>query len=108
MVRNNELSLAQELVGYAHALAQQAAGVFAEIENQTFEISHFVERVLYLGFSGLVEPADMHVADARLNQEMQIDAVVGNLVAHDWEFQRLIRALAQDRNVYGRALGAQI
>ena len=48
----------------------------------------------------------MDVTDARPDQERQINAVAWNLVAHDVELQRLVRALAQNGDANGRSLGA--
>ncbi len=42
---NDQLSLVQELVGHAHAFVQQAAGILPQIENQSLEIAHLIERV---------------------------------------------------------------
>ena len=65
MVGNDHLSLAQELVGYAHAFAQQAAGILAQVENQSLEVAHLIQRVRNFMLGGLVEAGDVHVADAR-------------------------------------------
>ena len=43
-----------------------------------------------------LESGNVHVADAGTNQEMEIDAVAGNLIARDVEFQRLRRTFAQN------------
>ncbi len=48
MMRNNDLSLLQEFVGNANPLAQQAAGISAQIENQPLEITEFIEGLLRL------------------------------------------------------------
>ena len=101
MVGNDELPLAQELVGDADALAEQAAGVLPEVENQAFEIAHFVERVCHFMLGGLIETGDVHVADAGADHEVQIHAVARNLVAHHGEFERLVGSLAQHRDVDG-------
>ena len=44
-MRNDELSLLQELVGHADAFAQQSAGVAAQIEDQSLEVAELIERV---------------------------------------------------------------
>ncbi len=43
MVRDDELSLLQELVGHAYAFTEQSAGILAKIEDQTLEIAHLIE-----------------------------------------------------------------
>ena len=48
----------------------------------------------------------MHVADARLDQEVHVDAVARNLVAHQGELHRLLDAFARDADVNRCALGA--
>ena len=48
----------------------------------------------------------MHVADARLDEEVNIHAVAGNLIAHHGESERRLRALAQHGDVHSGALGA--
>src|SRR5581483_4516718 len=106
MMGDDDLSFTEELVSHSHPFAQQSAGVLPQIENQTFDIPEFVERVAYLALGGLLEAGYMHVTDARTNQKVQIHAVAGNLVTDDLEFQRLIAAFAQHRDFYLRPLGS--
>ena len=40
-MRNDKLTLLQELVGDAHAFTQQAAGITPQIENQSLQIAKF-------------------------------------------------------------------
>ncbi len=37
MVGNDQLTLVQELVGDAHAFTQQAAGILAQVKNQSLQ-----------------------------------------------------------------------
>ena len=43
-MRDDELALLEELVGYAYPFAQQAAGISAQIKNQTLQIAEGIER----------------------------------------------------------------
>src|ERR1700733_7147091 len=65
VMRNDELVFLQELVGHTHAFAQQAAGIAAQIKNQTLEIAKLIESLRDFLFRGLVEPGHVQVADAR-------------------------------------------
>src|SRR5579864_1069247 len=108
MVRNNQLAFVQELVGNSNALIQQPARILPQIENQALQFTLLIEgieRVLYFLLGGFIETGNVHVSDSGTNHEMQIHAVARNFVANHGEFQRLIGAFAQDRNVYSRALG---
>src|SRR6266568_4406018 len=42
MMRNNELSLAQELIGNSYTFIKQPAGILTKIENKTLQIAHVV------------------------------------------------------------------
>ena len=95
MVRDDDLALLEELVGHANALAQQAAGILAQVEDEALEVAHLFECLLDFVLGRFLESGNVHVADARANQEMQVDAVAGNLVARDVEFERLRRAFAE-------------
>ena len=55
VMRNDELSLLQELVGHANAFAQQSAGIAAQIENQSLQIAELIERFGNFMLGGLVE-----------------------------------------------------
>jgi hypothetical protein len=39
MVRNDQLSLMQELVGHAHAIIEQPAGILSQDEDQSLELA---------------------------------------------------------------------
>ena len=99
-MRNDELSLLQKLVGHADAFTQQSAGILAQIEDQTLQMSpNSSSASANFMFGGLLEAGDVHVADAGLDQEMNVDAVARNLVAHNVEVHRLVGAFAQDRDL---------
>src|SRR5208337_3852359 len=106
MVRNNQLTLAQKLVGNAHAFAEQPSRILAQVENQTFEVAHLVERVGDFLFRGFVKPGDVQIADSGLDQEVQVDAVARDLVANYGELEGLVVALTQDRDMDGGSLGS--
>src|ERR1700722_3026569 len=103
---NDELTPLQELVSHAYAFAQQAAGIAAQIENQAFQIAEPIQRVGDFVFGGLIEAADVHVADAGLDQEMNVNAVTRNLVADQRELHGLLDAFARDADVDGGAFGS--
>ncbi len=48
---------------------------------------------------GLLESGDVHVANARTNYEMQVYTVAGNFITDDVEFQRLVGAFTQNRDL---------
>ena len=54
---------------------------------------------------GLLESGDVHVSDAGLDHEVQVDAVARNLVADDGKLQRIFGTFAEHRDADGRALG---
>src|SRR5437660_1749295 len=98
-MRNNELSLAQELIGNSYTFIKQPAGILTKIENKTLQIAHLIQRIRNFMLRRLVETSDVHVANARPNQEVQVNAVAGNFVANHRELERFIRAFAQDGDV---------
>src|ERR1035438_1034415 len=55
-------------------------------------------------FGGFLEAGDVHVSDAWLDHEMEVDAVAGNLVAHDSKLDWVIGAFAQHGDADRRAL----
>src|SRR5438034_10180845 len=70
MMRNNELSLAQELIGNSYTFIKQPAGILTKIENKTLQIAHLVQRIRNFMLRRLVETSDVHIANARANQEI--------------------------------------
>src|ERR1051326_6558300 len=106
---NDELSFVQELVSDTYTFVEQSAGVLPKIENQAFQIALLgkgIEGVLNFVFGGFVETGNVHVADARSKQEVQIHAVAWNLITHNCEFERFVVAFPENRNVNSGALGA--
>src|SRR4029077_16084722 len=83
----------------ADTLTQQHTRVLAKIEDQTFQVAHFIECRSNFMLSCLIEARDMHVADARSDHEMQVYAVASNLITHDSEFNRLLSAFTENRDV---------
>src|SRR5436309_9074428 len=98
-MRDDELSLTQKLVGNSYTFIEQTAGILAKIENKPLQIAHLIQRIRNFMLRGLVETSDVHIANARPNQEMQINAVARNFVANHRELERFIRAFAQDGDV---------
>src|SRR6266850_6017661 len=103
---HDDLALLQELIGDAYALAQQPAGVLAQIKNQPSNIATLFQCLGDFVLGSLLKAGDVHVADARLDHEVQVDAEAGNLVTSDVEVERLLRAFAQNGDLYGCAFGA--
>src|SRR5208282_410835 len=50
-----------------------------------------------------LESRDVHVADTRLDHEVQVYAVAWNLIPDDGELQGMVGALAQHGNAHRRA-----
>src|SRR5215470_2846988 len=90
MMRNDKLAFAQKLIGYAYTFIQQAARILTKIEDQTLQIAHLIQSICNFMLSRLIESGDVHIANARPDQEVQINAVARNLVADYREFERLI------------------
>jgi hypothetical protein len=101
---NDHGSFLQELVGNANAFAQEAAGILPQIQDQAFHVAEFVERGLHLIFGGLGEAGDMHVADTRLDEEVRVHAVAGNLVTGDGELKWFVSTFARDGDANGGIL----
>ena len=94
------------MVADIDGLAQEAAGVFAQIEEQAFEVAEAVDGVFHLLAGGFLELREMDVADAGTDLIFEIDGGVGNLVADEVEDQRLGLAIANHRDLDMGALGA--
>src|SRR6185312_14039443 len=102
VMRDDHLTLVQELVGHVHAFIQQAARILAQVKNQPFQSALGVE--LVQGFRDFMsgsfgETVYVHVADARANFEFQIDAVAWDFVANHRELDGLFRAFAKNSDV---------
>src|SRR5579872_523116 len=102
---NDQLALLEEFVRYSDAFTQQPAWISTQIENQTLQIAEFIERFRNFLFGCLVESADVHVADAWPNQEVNVHAVARNLVAHQREFHGFFYALTRNADMDGCTLG---
>ena len=103
---NDQLTPLQEFVRHANAFAEQASGIAAQIEDQALQIAELIKRVGDLVFRGFVEAADVHVADAGLDQEMNVNAITRNLVADQRELHWFLDAFARDADVDGGAFGS--
>ena len=106
VVRDDDLSLLQELIGNTNTFAEQAAGIATQVEDQTFQIAERIQSVRNFTLCRFVEAVDVHVADAWLDQEVHIYAVARNLVANQRELHRLLHAFPRDADVNGCAFGA--
>src|SRR5205807_869214 len=102
MMRNNQLSFVQELVGNSNALVEQAARILTQVENQAFQIALLIEgieRVLNFLLRSLIETGDVHVSDAWADHEVQVDAVTWNFITHHSKFEGFLSAFANNRDV---------
>ena len=100
------LSLGQQVVADLNRLAQQAAGIAAQVEDQPLQVGEAVDGVVHFLGRGLLELGQVNVADAGTNLVFQIDGGVGNLVADQVEDERLGLALADHWYLHVGALGA--
>src|SRR5208337_1001684 len=103
MVGDDELSLLQKLVSYAHAFAEQTSRILPQVQNQALQISHLVQGLGDFMFGGFLESGNVHVADTGLDHEVQVHAVARNLVADHGELERMVGAFAQHGDADGGA-----
>jgi len=54
-LRNDVLSLAQKVIADLHRLAQQAAGIVAQVQYQPLQVAEFVDGFDYLLGGGLLK-----------------------------------------------------
>src|SRR4051812_10721189 len=101
MMRNDQLSTLQELVGYSHAFAQQPARVLPQVKNQAFDIAHLFERLRDFMLGGFLESGNVHVADTRLDHEMEVYAIAWNFIADHRKFKRMVGAFPQHGDTDG-------
>src|SRR5579859_2568647 len=105
-MRDDELTLLEELVGHANALAEQSAGIAAQVEDESLEIAELIERIGNFMLRGFVETVDVHVSNTGLDEEVNVDAVTRNFVAHERELHRLLHGFTRDADVNRGALGS--
>ncbi len=84
-LRDDGLALGQQVVADVDCLAQQAAGIAAQIEHQSLQVGEAVDGVVHFLGGGLLELGEVDVADAGTNLVFQIDRGMRNLVAHQVE-----------------------
>jgi hypothetical protein len=77
------------VVADLNRLAEQAAGVVAQVEDQAVQIAEAVDGLNHFLRRGLLELLQVDVADAGANLIFKVHGGVGNLVAHQREHQRL-------------------
>ncbi len=75
VMRNDQLTLLQELVGYANTFTQQAAGISAQIKNQTLKIAKFIESLADFFLRGLVKPGDVQVSNAGISSRIRVNSI---------------------------------
>jgi len=86
-LRDDDLTLLQELVGHIDGFVQEAAGVAAEVKHETVDVTELVERVADFVAGGFDEARDVNVADAGAKQEGEVNRGTGNFVADEIEDQ---------------------
>src|SRR5258708_3774799 len=65
MMRNDQLPLLQELIGYSNSFAQQAAWIAAQIKNQPLQIAELVESLADFFLRGLVKSSNVQISNPR-------------------------------------------
>ena len=73
------------MVADIDCLAQQAAGVVAQVEDQTLEVAEAVDGLGHLVAGGLLELGEMDVANAGTNLVFEVDGGVRNFIADQIE-----------------------
>ncbi len=104
-LRHNHLPLGEQMVAYLHRLAQQAAGIAAQVEDQSLQVAESADRIDHFLARRLLELRQMDIADSRLDLKRQIHGRVRNLVAYQVKYQRLHLPFAHHRHLHVRALG---
>src|SRR5207253_8087977 len=101
----NELAFVEELVSHAHAFAQQPTGILSQVKDQALNIAHFLQRLRHFVLSGLLKTGNVHIANAGTDQEMQVNAIAGNFIAHYVEVEWLVGTFPQYGDAYRRPFG---
>src|SRR5690348_11090338 len=99
MMRDDELSLLEELVGDADAFAQQSTRIATQIELQALQVAEGIKRLGYFVLGRFIKTVDVHVSDAGLDQEVNVNRVTRNFVADQGELHRLLDAFARNADV---------
>ena len=94
------------MVANLDRLAEQAAGIVAQVEDQALQVAEAVDGVVDFLAGGLLKLGEVNVADAGTNLIGQIDGGVGDLGAHQIEDQGLGLAGANHGGLDVGALGA--
>ena len=94
------------MVAHVDRLAQQPAGVVAQVEDKALQVAEAVDGFGHFVAGGLLELGEMDVADAGTNLVFQVDGGMRNLVANQVEDQRRSLAHAYRGHLDMGALGA--
>ena len=95
LLRDDDLTALEELVAHVDGFVEEAARISAEVEDEALQrcsLLELVEGVADFAAGGFHELGDMHVADAGLDQEGEIDGVAGDLVANKVKDHKLVGA----------------
>ncbi len=105
-LRDDGLALGEQVVADLDRLAQQAAGVIAQVKNEPMQVLEAVDGVDHFLGRGFLELGEMDVAHTGPNLVGQIDGGVRNLIAHQVEDQRLGLPLANHGDLNVCAFGS--
>src|SRR5215469_5590643 len=109
MVRDDNLSFFQKLIGYPDAFAEKPTGILAEVKNQALHLALGLKLLKRLGdlmFRSLLKSGNVDITDSWPDHEVYVHAVARNLVAYDAEIDGLFRTFAEHRNLDRRAFGS--
>src|SRR5437016_5026719 len=97
---DDDLSFLEELVCYADSFIQQATRIPAQIEHHALEFAELLQGIFYFLFGGFIERADVHVAYAWPDQELEVNTVARYLIPDNVKFKRLVRGFTQNRDMH--------
>ena len=100
-MRNNQLTLLQEVIGNGDTLIQQSTWILTKVQHQTLDVvfADLFERVFQFFARVLVKLLNVDVGDAGLQPERVVDALSRNFVADDVEDQGFVHAFPGDLNL---------
>src|SRR5690242_12372756 len=85
-----------------YAFGQQAAGILAQVENQSFNVLLAERLQIFIHFmaGGFGERLNTHISDSGLQPERRVHAVTWNFIADQVKRNRLRSAFAPHRDLY--------
>ncbi len=105
---DHRLPFLQKPLGHGYALVKQAAGIAAEIQQQTFDVLFAEHPEAFIQFAAgrLGELGDLYVGYPGAYEESVLHAVALYLVPRNFEFKRLLAARPRHGDLYGCAARA--